>query len=179
MPRVYGACGIPAFAFLLWAFVRFLPVVLPKSDKKRLINGSVALVAMMTTVFVSAVHVVVLYVAVVPGTDVMKIVFLLMAVFFVGLGLIMPRFRRNPIIGVRTPWTLTSDENWARTHRVAGYSMVAGGLLGGVVSLFGGPIAAALSIVCFMAAGIVPAIWSLLYARRNDPASLLHGKDDA
>ena len=38
---------------------------------------------------------------------------------FVMLGLVMPRVRRNPWVGVRTPWTLASDENWARTHRFA------------------------------------------------------------
>ena len=169
MPRAYGAWGMPAFAFLLWAFVRFLPLVLPKSEKQRLAVSSMPLVAMFTAVFMAAVHVVILYVALAPGADVTKIIFALMGVFFVALGLVMPRLRRNPVIGIRTPWTLTSDENWARTHRLAGYSMVVGGVLGGLVSLAGGPVASVAALACFLGSAIVPAVWSLLYARRQDP----------
>lgn len=170
MPRVYGAWAIPAIAFALWLFMRFIGVVLPKKDEQRLSMSAMPLVAVMTTVFVCAVHVVVLYVAIVPHVDVVRIVFALMSIFFVGLGLLMPRLRRNPIMGIRTPWTLTNEENWARTHRVAGYSMVGGGVLGGVTALIGGTVGSLAALLCFLAAGIIPAIWSLLYARRQDPS---------
>lgn len=176
MPREVGAWAIPGLSVALWLFMRFLPVVLPRSDRQRLSNGSVPLVAMLTALFMAGVHVAILYVALDPnlGTsgarDITRIVFALMALLFVGLGLIMPRLRRNPIIGIRTPWTLTNEENWARTHRVAGYSMVGGGLLGGLCALVGGAIGSAAALVCFLAGGIVPAVWSLLYARRRDPS---------
>lgn len=170
MPKAYGAWGLPAFTFVLWAFVRFIPLVLPKNEKLRLAASSIPLVAMLTTAFIAAVHVVVLYVGVNPGAGVTKLVFGMMGVFFVLLGLIMPRLRRNPIIGIRTPWTLTNDENWARTHRVAGYSMVIGGVLGGLVSLAGDPSTGGVAaLACFVGSAIVPAVWSLLYARRQDP----------
>ncbi len=178
MPRVYGAWVIPAVAVVLWLVTRLLPFVLPKSDKPRLADGSLPFVAMLTTVFVSAVHVVVLYVALDPSSrgsaeggtrDVTQLIFALMAIFFVALGLVMPRLRRNRVVGVRTPWTLTSEENWARTHRVAGYSMVGGGLLGGLCAMIGGAVGSLTALACFLAAGIIPAVWSFLYARRQDP----------
>jgi uncharacterized membrane protein len=170
MPRAYGAWGIPTFTILIWAFTRYIALVLPKKDKQRLTNGSMPLVAMLTAIFISAVHVVVLYVALVPNVDITRVIFVMMALFFIALGLIMPRLRRNPIIGIRTPWTLTNEENWARTHRVAGYSMVGGGLLGGLVALIGGPVGSLAALVCFLGSAIVPAVWSLLYARRQDPS---------
>jgi uncharacterized membrane protein len=170
MPRAFGAWAIPVFSIFLWAFTRYVALVLPKKDKQRLTNGAVPLVAMLTATFISAVHVVVLYVALVPKVDVSRVVFVMMSLFFIALGLIMPRLRRNPIIGIRTPWTLTNEENWARTHRVAGYSMVGGGLLGGLTALIGGPIGSLAALVCFLGSAIFPAVWSLLYARRQDPS---------
>jgi uncharacterized membrane protein len=155
---------------VLWAFTRYIALVLPKRDKQRLTNGAMPFVAMLTAIFMSAVHVVVLYVALVPKVDITRIIFVMMSFFFIALGLIMPRLRRNPIIGIRTPWTLTNEENWARTHRVAGYSMVGGGLLGGLTALIGGPIGSIAALVCFLGSAIVPAVWSLLYARRQDPS---------
>jgi uncharacterized membrane protein len=45
----------------------------------------------------------------------------------VGIGNYLPRVRSNWWIGVRTPWTLSSEGVWRRTHRLAGRVFVAGG----------------------------------------------------
>ncbi|MDE1874578.1 MAG: SdpI family protein [Patescibacteria group bacterium] len=39
------------------------------------------------------------------------------AVLFFVIGALLPRIKRNWFFGIRTPWTLSSDEDWARTHR--------------------------------------------------------------
>jgi uncharacterized membrane protein len=56
----------------------------------------------------------------------------LMAVGFAGfqlfLGNLLPRVRPNFFVGIRTPWTISSDTVWRRTHRVAGKLLVAGGV---------------------------------------------------
>jgi uncharacterized membrane protein len=86
----------------------------------------------------------------------------------IGLGLAMPRVRRNPIIGIRTPWTLTSDENWARTHRFAGYSMVVGGVVAAAAGASGTIVGAVVAIVVLLGSMLVPAVYSLVLARRQD-----------
>jgi uncharacterized membrane protein len=83
--------------------------------------------------------------------------------FFVLLGLILPRVRKNPWIGIRTPWTLASDENWARTHRFAGYTMVLGGGAAIVAAIAGAPV---LSLVFILAGAIVPVFYSWRLARQ-------------
>lgn len=166
MSRPYGAWFMPAFALVMWALVRGLPSILPKKDKQRMTPGSVPVVAMLITIFLAAVHIIILYVALTPHVQVTRLVFIVLGMFLVSLGLIMPRLRRNPIIGVRTPWTLTSDENWARTHRVAGYSMVTGGALTILCAMIGGMAGTIAALVCILGSSIVPAVWSLLYARR-------------
>ncbi|MDB5097894.1 MAG: hypothetical protein JWM80_2315 [Cyanobacteria bacterium RYN_339] len=52
-----------------------------------------------------------------------------MGLLFVVLGNYMPKLRRNPYMGIRTPWTMGNEEVWYRTHRVAGRIMVATGLV--------------------------------------------------
>lgn len=44
-------------------------------------------------------------------------------------GNLLPRVRPNFFLGVRTPWTLSSDQVWRRTHRLAGRLLVGSGLL--------------------------------------------------
>ena len=38
--------------------------------------------------------------------------------FFFYIGIVMKNFKRNWFIGIRTPWTLSSDEVWDKTHRL-------------------------------------------------------------
>ncbi|GHO70796.1 immunity protein SdpI [Ktedonobacter sp. SOSP1-52] len=58
--------------------------------------------------------------------------------FFISLGVgglliftgnYLGKLRRNFWMGIRTPWTLSSDASWERTHRVGGRLFVACGLL--------------------------------------------------
>lgn len=168
MSRPWAASFLPAFALVLWAIVRFAPRVLPRSDERRLEPGIVAFVASLTAVFMAAIHVVLLRVAIAPGVSVTKTVLVLAGLLFVAIGLVLPRVKRNPIIGVRTAWTLRSDENWARTQRVGGYSMVLAGLVSVIAGALGGTIGAVLAIAGLVAAGIVPVVYSLVIARQLD-----------
>ena len=47
----------------------------------------------------------------------------------------MGKFKRNFLIGIRTPWTLSSDLAWDKTHRLVGRMFVGMGLLS-LVSTF-------------------------------------------
>ena len=48
---------------------------------------------------------------------------------FVFLGNVMYSIKPNYFAGIRTPWTLTDDDNWRATHRVAGVAMFIGGVV--------------------------------------------------
>ena len=56
---------------------------------------------------------------------------------FLILGNYLPKIRQNRTMGIRLPWTLASGENWNRTHRLAGFLWVAGGLLLILLTLLG------------------------------------------
>ncbi|MBN2067594.1 MAG: SdpI family protein [Candidatus Diapherotrites archaeon] len=47
---------------------------------------------------------------------------------FVAIGLLMPSFKRNFFVGIRTPWTLASDRVWAKTHRFGGRLFIVFGI---------------------------------------------------
>ncbi|MBS2012988.1 MAG: DUF1648 domain-containing protein [Deltaproteobacteria bacterium] len=168
MPRAMGAWFAPVFGLALWLFVRFVPKVLPASEKKRLPDGQLALVSSLTALFLVAVHALVLYVALVPGASLMRPVWLLLGAFFVALGLVLPRVKRNAFVGIRTAWTLTSDENWARSNRVGGYSMVVGGIGAALAGILGGATGGVVAIAFLLGSALVPAVYSLVLARRGD-----------
>jgi uncharacterized membrane protein len=80
------------------------------------------------------------------------------------IGNFMGKFRKNFFVGIRTPWTLTSDVVWERTHRFAGWLFV----LAGAVWIVGGLLRAspAVLVVAVLVAMLVPAVYSYFLYRR-------------
>lgn len=62
-----------------------------------------------------------------------------LAIFFIVIGNILPKFRQNYFIGVRTPWTLKSKMTWEATHRVTARLWVGAGVLTLIAQLFTSP----------------------------------------
>lgn len=52
------------------------------------------------------------------------------SVLFIIVGNYLPKTRSSFFFGIRTPWTLSSDTAWEKTHRVAGPLFMAAGALG-------------------------------------------------
>ena len=52
-----------------------------------------------------------------------------MGLLFVIIGNYMPKCKQNYTIGIKIPWTLSSEANWNRTHRFAGRMWVVCGLI--------------------------------------------------
>ena len=171
MSRPMGAWFSPVLALGLWAFIRFVPRVLPSTERRRLGESAAALVAALITVFMAAVHVLILYVALVPGASMARVVWIVLGAFYVALGLVLPRIKRNALMGIRTPWTLTSDENWARTQRVGSYAMAGGGVLAALFGALGGPRGGVVALGFLLVSALVPAGYSLVLARRQDQGS--------
>lgn len=45
------------------------------------------------------------------------------------VGNMMPKIKQNFYFGIKTPWTLADEENWFKTHRLAGKTSVFGGIV--------------------------------------------------
>jgi uncharacterized membrane protein len=89
-----------------------------------------------------------------------------MAGFLVLFGNFIGRLRPSWFIGIRTPWTLSSDVVWRRTHRLAGRLMVPAGLLAVLLAVvLPAPAAFAAAIVLLLGALLAPAAFSFYYWR--------------
>ncbi|ALK99725.2 hypothetical protein AM586_19520 [Massilia sp. WG5] len=80
------------------------------------------------------------------------------------LGNVLGKVKRNFWLGVRTPWTLASDRVWYATHRLAGKTMVAGGLVALGAAVLDLPFG--LGIGAIVLGALAPAAYSLIYYRR-------------
>ncbi len=91
-----------------------------------------------------------------------------LGLLFVVAGILIRNAKRNFFIGIRTPWTLSSDRVWDQTHRVGSVLFIFSGLLSLVGLLFPGVGAFLLLIVPVMASSLLIVIYSyVLWVREQ------------
>jgi uncharacterized membrane protein len=168
MPRPIGAFFAPVFIVVLWQLLRLAPRIDPREANYARFGPAYETIVASALVLMLAIHLVVLGLALGYHLPLGRLLPAMMGVLYVVIGNVMPRTRSNWWFGVRTPWTLSSDRVWTRTHRLAGYSMTGAGLVMLLAALalpapLGIPVAVALSI----AAVAAPAVYSYLTWRRE------------
>lgn len=95
--------------------------------------------------------------------NVMVIISIFVGFLFILIGNYLPKTKRNYTVGIKLPWTLNSDENWNKTHRLAGYFFILGGIFFLLTPFIGNEY---LIFLTFMIIGIIPAIYSF-YLYKN------------
>jgi uncharacterized membrane protein len=123
--RFAGAITLPLVGLGMWALLMWLPRIDPLRHNYEKFRDTYDITINMIVVFIAAMHVFVLGVALGWPLSITRALPIGIGVLCILLGNVLPRARRNWLFGVRTPWTLSSDRVWERTHRVAGYLFVA------------------------------------------------------
>ncbi len=88
-----------------------------------------------------------------------------MGVLFIVIGNYLPKTKQSYTMGIKLPWTLASEENWNRTHRLAGFLWVLCGVYFIVVSFIGWSLAAFLVPLAAMV--LIPTVYSYLLYRKG------------
>ena len=107
--------------------------VLPKMDPRRenyaKFLDSYWLIANAIIVFMGVAHVLILANGLGYTVQVDRLLPLGVGLLFAFLGNYLTRLEPNWFIGIRTPWTLSSDTVWRKTHRTGGWLFVSGGIV--------------------------------------------------
>ena len=83
-------------------------------------------------------------------------------------GLMMRKAKRNFFIGIRTPWTLSSDRVWDQTHHLGSILFIISGILAFVGAFFDGTTAFWLILVPIVGSTIFLMVYSyVLYQRET------------
>jgi len=94
---------------------------------------------------------------------------------FMVIGNQMGTVRANYMFGVRTPWTLTSDLAWDKTHRLMGRLFFLGGLGLVLLSLFGRPEVVLVAMLVFIGAILVVGFVYSYQVWKTDPDKHTNG----
>lgn len=168
MPRTVGAFFMPVMILLVGGILRLAPRIDPRRENYARFQGAYELTIAVVLLFLFAVHLIVLATALGRHPPVPRLVSALVGFLFLAMGNVLPRARSNWIYGIRTPWTLSSDRVWARTHRIAGYAMTAAGVLILLASVLLPPALGIYLVVgAALAAALGPAVYSYFIWKRE------------
>ena len=131
--RAFAVFGLPAIIAALQALMLF---VLRSDPKRQNMSPALRTIAVWTApVVCMVVYAITMTNALGYNTHVEIIVPLLVGIVFILIGNYLPKTKQSYTMGIKLPWTLHSEENWNRTHRMAGFLWVIGGALMVLISL--------------------------------------------
>jgi uncharacterized membrane protein len=93
-----------------------------------------------------------------------------MGVLFIAIGFLLRKAKRNFFIGIRTPWTLSSDTVWNKTHQLGATLFMASGALAIIGGFFGGIIAFWFLFVPLMGSTLFLVVYSYVLYRSETRA---------
>lgn len=67
---------------------------------------------------------------------VLRVVFVIISLIFMGMGIYLPKVKPNNAIGIRTKWALANIEIWNKSNVLAGRLLIVLGAVSIVESLF-------------------------------------------
>ena len=93
-----------------------------------------------------------------------SVMFVGIGILFAVIGNLLGKVTRNFFVGIRTPWTLASEEVWNRTHRLAGKLFVVAGLAVVASAFLGGTIW--VMVVATGLASLISVVYSYVLYKR-------------
>ena len=162
--KPWGVAIMPLAAILVFVVMRLIPVISPKGFRTDSFMDVVNVFTVVIVGFMSGVAILVLLEANGQDVRINEMIFAGVGLMFVVLGNYMGKVRKNFFIGIRTPWTLASDEVWSRTHRLGGKVFVLIGIFMMLNSFVRFPVQWLIASIVVVA--LVPVIYSYVIYRR-------------
>jgi uncharacterized membrane protein len=151
--RAIAALGTPLLPLGIYLLLTLLPRLDPCKENYEKFATSFEIIK-LTIVFIP------LLIALAYPIKFDLVIKIMLSLLFIILGNHMGKIRYNHFVGIRTPWTLSDEQVWNKTHRFAGKAMVIGSIVS-ISSVFAPPI---IDFIILLSGLLVPLLLSSLYS---------------
>ena len=155
--------GMPCLMAVIHAVVLFAVCNDPKKNNigSKMTNVVFWMIPIFSIVLMSVLYAI----AMGWNINILSAIGMIVGIMFMVLGNYMTKNRQNYTVGIRTPWTLHSHENWNHTHRFAGKLWVLLGLVTIVASFFEGMVNYA--ILAIIVCSFMPVVYSFYLYKKD------------
>jgi len=166
--RFTAAIGIPIMMAGMYLLFLALPLIDPKKEKYLLFGKVYRIFKNMILGFLLIIYFAVGLSGLGYSIPVGVLVPVMVGLLFIVLGNYLGKIKQNWFVGIKTPWTLSSEEVWNKTHRVGGKLFILAGVVIGATPFL--PAYLRLPLFAFALAGLLGGTigYSYLLYRKNN-----------
>ena len=168
--RFWGAFMMPLVVIVMLAFFLVIPGIDPLKANIAKFRGQFNTFISLIVAFMTYIHILTMvwnlgYDQFNMGTAMMPA----LGLVFIFAGIMMRKAKRNFFIGIRTPWTLSSDHVWDETHRIGAVLFIVSGIIA-MLGVFFGSNAIWLVLVPILGSTTFLLVYSyVLYQKETTP----------
>ena len=163
--KAFASLFFPLLTIAMYLLMLFLPKADPLKENYQYFEKQYYFIRLMLVLMFAGIFFFTFLAAMGYKLNIMYFMVPFLSIFFIVMGIFMPKIKRNYFVGIKTPWTLQSDEVWIKTHKFAGKTMVVGGILA-FLTIFLGDLAFGFFLAIVLTSALLPVLYSYLLYRK-------------
>lgn len=168
MPRFWGVFLMPLITLGMFVLFIFIPNIDPLKANVTEFRETFNLFIVFFVAFMLYIHALTLAWSLGYNNFKMSAAMLpMIGLLFFFIGYMLKKAKRNFFIGIRTPWTLSSDTVWNKTHQLGSVLFMLSGAFAIIGGFFGGMLAFWLMFVPLMGSTLFLVVYSYILYRNE------------
>ena len=135
MSRFWGLFLLPIVTVASFLLFTFLPKLDPRKKNYKKFEKYYDGFILIFTIYMLYIHLLTLLWNLGYTLDIGQMIVPAISILFICIGRLMMNVKSNWFIGIRTPWTLSDDKVWEKTHQLGGKLFQISGLIS-LLSIF-------------------------------------------
>ncbi|MBP0725852.1 SdpI family protein [Bacillus sp. RG28] len=108
------------FLIFMYLMMLFLPKIDPRKEKYKNFTKAYNMIIFTISLIFFLINIATVLSCLGYNVPIGKIVPILVGILFIVMGNYLPQVKSNYFMGIRTPWTLSNEDIWIKTHRLSG-----------------------------------------------------------
>lgn len=165
--KFWGSLIFMVIVTFIYVYYLILPLVDPKKRNYKNFSSTYSLIVttILIIVYFAEVLIIISNMGIKMSSNV--VVYLILAILFIIIGNYFQKIRTNWFIGFRTPWTLSSEKVWKKTHRFTGRIYIALGLIFIILAFLNTSMNWITIIMIIVLASLVPFAYSFIIYKKQ------------
>jgi uncharacterized membrane protein len=127
--KTFAVLFFPGLTLGIYLLMMFLPRLDPLRKNYPSFSTAYYWIRTVLVVFFSGLYLFTIWTALGGDLKINNFIIPAISILFIVIGILLPKVKKNYFVGIRTPWTLASEETWNKTHSLGGKLFVLTGLL--------------------------------------------------
>jgi len=166
MPKFWGLFLMPFISLAMFLLLILIPKIDPLKENiekfRKYFDGFIILI----TLFLFYLYLLTIFWSLGYRFDMSRFLVPALGILFYYCGVLIEKSKRNWFIGIRTPWTLSSDRVWDKTHQLGGKLFKLAGIIA-LLGIFFPSYSFFIVLIPVIAASIYTVVYSYLEFRKE------------